>query len=105
MTNHVDGLRDTANGEFKIVIPKLADEIRLLSTMVHSFAGKVQRECSSNIDDSALTPSVDLLKKLWPCLTHIASVYSTDKVRNLLLSVEHFFECLMALTKIFCLPP
>lgn len=105
MTKHVDGFRDTADGEFKIVIPKLADEIRLLSTMVHSFAGKVQRDCSGNIDDSALTPSVDLLKKLWPCLTHIASVYSTDKVRNLIVNEEHSFECLMVLTIIFWLPP
>jgi hypothetical protein len=84
MTKEADDARNSTDGKFAAVIPRLADEVRLLSTMVKSFAMTVQKgdtDMQNGARISSLAPSVGLLKKLWPCLAHISSNYASDQVR------------------------
>lgn len=90
MTKEADSAKLTSDGKIAAIIPRLADEVRLLSTMVKSFTAAVHKNSKqmhfgqNGSDESALQPSVGLLKKLWPCLSHIATNYTADKVSSLL---------------------
>ena len=92
MTKEADATRNTGDGKFAAVISRLADEIRLLSTMVKAFTMavrkvdvKMQNEVPTKVPSNALAPSVGLLKELWPCLTHISTNYASHQVRALLI--------------------
>jgi hypothetical protein len=86
MTKEADSAKNNPSGNIAAIIPRLADEVRLLATMVKSFTTVVHKNSTqmhmdqNGSDQSALQPSVGLLKKLWPCLTHIATNYAADRV-------------------------
>jgi hypothetical protein len=86
MTKEADSVKNSPDGNIAAIIPRLADEVRLLSTMVKSFTAVVHKNSKqmhtdqNGSDLSALQPSVGLLKKLWPCLTHIATNYTAGRV-------------------------
>jgi hypothetical protein len=75
MTKEADDAR-------KGVIPRLADELRLLSTMVNAFTTAVSKG-DTKVQNGALRsttmPSLILLKELWPCLNHIATKYASHQ--------------------------
>lgn len=87
LTKQADAAKDQGVGRLTPIIPKLADELRLLSTMVKSFSSALAKASIGNTSkhDSpssfTMQASVELLKKLWPCLSHIAASFSSDKVR------------------------
>jgi hypothetical protein len=86
MTKEADATRNAGNGKFAAVISRLADEIRLLSTMVKAFAmavRKVDVKMQNAAPNNAQAPSVGLLKELWPCLTHISTNYASHQVCTL----------------------
>lgn len=86
MTKEADSANSNSGGNIAAIIPRLADEVRLLATMVKSFTTVVHKNSThmhtdqNGSDQSSLQPSVGLLKKLWPCLTHIATNYTADRV-------------------------
>jgi len=85
LTKQADAAKDQGVGRLTPIIPKLADELRLLSTMVKSFSSALAKasigNASKHYSSSSFTmqASVELLKKLWPCLSHIAASFSSDK--------------------------
>jgi len=85
MTKQADTARQYEIAKLASVMPRLADELRLLSTMVKSFSVALDKvntksEVNKSIPISCeIQPSIGLLAKLWPCLSHIASNYSLDK--------------------------
>jgi len=91
LTKQADASKQFDILKFTSIMPSLANELRLLSTMIKSFSVAIYKidkksEVGMKIATScAIQPSVNLLKKIWPCLTHISSNYSLDKVRNLCL--------------------
>lgn len=85
LTKQADAASQQEVGRLTPIIPRLADELRLLSTMVKSFSSALEKagtgDSSSHAMASSFTmqASVELLKKLWPCLSHIAASFSSNK--------------------------
>ena len=85
MTKEADDARKACDRKLTAVIPRLADELRLLSTMVNAFTTAVTKG-DTKVRNGALRstnmPSLILLKELWPCLNHIATNYASHQVSS-----------------------
>ena len=83
LTKEADDARSVNDEKLSAVISRLAEEIRLLSTMVSAFtaaARKIDSEMENGKLGRTVMPSLMLLKELWPCLTHTSTNYASDQV-------------------------
>ena len=87
VTKTIDAHSSAAARSDKIsALTRLADEIRLLSVIVRAFknaAMKSKRETLSDgkpVAADANDPLISILRRPWPCLSHIASKYSSYEV-------------------------
>jgi hypothetical protein len=84
MTREADSLKSESDIKFNAQIPRLADEIRLLSTIMQTFTTTARKDSTvshGSGTSSFITPAVGILRQLWPCLTHISTHYASNEVR------------------------